>query len=214
MSHTPFGQPTNQPTQPYPYQPYEQGQPPVPPQYAPEPAPKKSHKLRNGIIGGISLLVLIGGCSAAMSDGDDTTATTTVPAGQAAEEKAPKAEKAPKKEKAEKEEAPAAEATTKVSAKKLIADFEDNELKADKAYKGKTLEVTGVVEEVDTDIMDEDVYILRVAGGGDFELLTVDFYDIPTDVLADIDTGDKVTVIGEFKDGGDLGVEIEKAHVA
>jgi len=149
----------------------------------------------NRIVKGIAALALIAGVGMA--------GTACAPADAAPE---PASKSVPAKPKAKAE-------TTKVKASTLIKAFEKNELKADKTYKGKTLEVTGVVEKIDTDFMDEDVYILSVAGGGDFEILTVNFRDVPMKQLDKLDTGDKVTVIGDFKDGGDLGVEIDHAHV-
>ena len=134
--------------------------------------------------------------------------TSTAEAGEKTTKSAPaKPGKKAKHEKAAKKE------TTKVKATTLVKAFEDNELKSDKKYKGKTLEVTGTVEEIDTDTMDKDVYILRMSGG-EYSFLTVNFRDIPTDQLDKVDKGDKVTVIGEFEDGGDLGVEIKGAHIA
>ncbi len=101
----------------------------------------------------------------------------------------------------------------KVSAGKLIKDFDDNELKADAKYKGKTLQVTGVVKEVDTELFEEDKYILRMDDGAQFSFLSVDFHGMSIDELSSLDTGDKVTVVGEFSDGGDLGVDINDAHL-
>lgn len=43
-------------------------------QYVQVPTPKKKHALRNSLIGGVALLALIGGCSAAMSGGSDSGA--------------------------------------------------------------------------------------------------------------------------------------------
>lgn len=96
-----------------------------------------------------------------------------------------------------------------VTAAQLLKDFEDNELKADGKYKGKTLKVTGVVEEIDTDLFDDSKYLLRINGGGDFEFLSVTCHDMSTDVLSTLDAGKKVTVIGDFDDGGDLGVDLK-----
>jgi hypothetical protein len=56
-------------TTPQPYGPVDPNGP-----FPPAPAPKKSHKLRNGIIGGIALLALIGGSSALSSGGTDNAA--------------------------------------------------------------------------------------------------------------------------------------------
>jgi len=95
-----------------------------------------------------------------------------------------------------------------VSAAHLIKQFEDNELKADAKYKDKTLKVTGTVEKVDTETFDDSDYVLDLNGGGDFEILSVTVYDIPNKDLGTINKGDKVTVTADFKDGGDLGVEL------
>lgn len=205
-----------------------QGQP-TNPFVQPQP-PKKKHTLRNLLIGGGVLMALVvGGCSAALAGGaDDTTGAAVAakpaasapaqvekPADKPAEKKAekPKSEE-PKAEKAEpKEEKESKPKVVKVSAGKLIKAFEDNELKADAKYKGKTLKVTGVVDKVDTELLNDEKYILNVDDGDEWSFLTVSFYDIPTDELSDLDAGDKVTVIGEFSDGGDLGVTIKNAHV-
>jgi len=95
-----------------------------------------------------------------------------------------------------------------VTAADLIKQFEENELQADAKYKGKTLKITGIVEQVDTEIFDEDAYVLDLTGGGDFEILAVHVHDIPTDDLASVNKGDKVTVTATFDDGGDLGVDV------
>ena len=95
-----------------------------------------------------------------------------------------------------------------VTAADLIKQFEDNELKADAKYKGKTLKITGIVEGIDTEMFDEEDYVLDLTGGGDFEILAVHVYDIPNEDLASINKGDKVTVTATFDDGGDLGVDV------
>ena len=45
------------------------------------------------------------------------------------------------------------------------------------------------------------------------EFLHVHFHDMSPDELSSLDTGDKVTVVGEFSDGGDLGVTVRNAHL-
>ena len=95
-----------------------------------------------------------------------------------------------------------------VTAADLIKQFEDNELKADAKYKGKTLKITGIVEGIDTEMFDEEDYVLDLTGGGDFEILAVHVYDIPNEDLASVNKGDKVTVTATFDDGGDLGVDV------
>ena len=48
-----------------------------------------------------------------------------------------------------------------VTAASLIKQFEENELQADAKYKGKTLKITGIVEGIDTEMFDEEDYVLR-----------------------------------------------------
>ena len=152
----------------------------------------------------LAAVFVIGGISSAMggeSDADKSSADST-PAASTPDKKEEKAsEKAASKPKP----APAA---IPVSAADLIKQFEDNELQADAKYKGKTLKITGTVEKIDTELLDDSDYVLNLTGGGDFEILTVSVYDIPNEDLASINKGDKVTVTADFKDGGDLGVEV------
>jgi hypothetical protein len=51
----------------------------------------------------------------------------------------------------------------KVSPKQLLADYTANEVAADLKYKGKTLEVTGPIESISKDFLDE-VYVAIEAG--------------------------------------------------
>jgi hypothetical protein len=100
-----------------------------------------------------------------------------------------------------------------VSAAALLTAFEENELAADAAYKGKTLRITGTIEKIDTEPFDENDYVLDLTGGDDFAFLTVTAYDIPNDDLSKLHTGETVTVICQFKDGGDLGVTVNKCKM-
>lgn len=104
--------------------------------------------------------------------------------------------------------------TIAISAGELIKSFEDNELAADQRFEGKKLKVTGVVDKVDTDLLDSDKYLLYFNGGGDFEFLSVSCEDLPKKVLAGLSKGDNVTIVGKFDDGGDLGVTLKKCKMA
>lgn len=184
---------------------------------APQPAqpvkPKKAWYKRWWaiLLGVIIAIMIING----LNGGGETPATdeTSSSAADAPADSAPAAE-APAEDADAEEPAPApAEKPAKefdlaVKAQQLLKDFEDNELAADKLYADKTLKVTGVVEKIDTDLFDEDKYILRLTGGGDFEILSVNVEGLSQDELATLKTGQKVTVIAEFEDGGDLGVEM------
>ncbi|MXG88500.1 OB-fold protein [Nocardioides flavescens] len=101
-----------------------------------------------------------------------------------------------------------------VKASAMLQEFADNELAADAKYKGKTVKVSGVVDKIDTALFDEDKYVLRLGGGGEYEIFTVNCNDMSTDELATLNKGDAVTVLGDFDDGGDLGVEIKDCSLA
>ena len=101
-----------------------------------------------------------------------------------------------------------------VDAGKLIKEYDDNEFAADQVYKGKTLKVTGVVDQIDTDLFDEDEYILDLTDGDEWAFLTVSVHGLSQDDLASVKQGQTVTVIAEFDDGGDLGVDLNNGRLA
>lgn len=152
--------------------------------------------------------------------GSTSEARSSEPAGDSSpttepSETAEEPERAPEPEKEEKkQERKPPSKSIKVRADQIVQEFQDNELAGDMRYKGKTLEVTGVVDEVDTELFDDEKYILRIGGGDTFELWTVDCYGMSTKELSSVDKGDTVTVIGEFDDGGDLGVELSGCRLA
>lgn len=102
-----------------------------------------------------------------------------------------------------------AEKPMKVEAKKIIKEFEENEAAADAKYDGKTLQVSGVVDKVDTEIWDDEQYVIRVGAGGDWDFLTVNCNDQSQSDVTPIKKGQDITVVGKFDDGGDLGVELK-----
>lgn len=157
-------------------------------------------------------LMILGGLAGGGGDSTDPTpaADTTSNSDKAGGGDEPKAEE-PKAE--EKPKPKPEDKAVKVEATALIKAFEENELAADEQYKDKDLEVTGRVNKIDTDLFDGDKYVLRIGGGGEFEILTVNCYDIPQSQLSKLSTGQKVTVVGEFDDGGDLGVELQECEV-
>lgn len=101
----------------------------------------------------------------------------------------------------------------KVEAKKILKEFEDNEAAADGKYKGKTVAVSGVVDKVDTELLDDNQYVVRIGAGSDFELTTVNCNDQTSKDVSKIKKGQKLTVIGAFDDGGDLGVELKDCRI-
>jgi hypothetical protein len=95
-----------------------------------------------------------------------------------------------------------------VTAKQILKEFDDNEAAADAKYDGKVIAVTGVVDKIDTEVFNEDEYVVQIADGGDFVFPTVNCDDQTNKVAAKIKKGQTVTATGDFEDGGDLGVEM------
>ena len=96
-----------------------------------------------------------------------------------------------------------------VKAGQILKEFDENEAAADGKYKGKTFRVTGIVGKVDTELIDDNQYIIQVGSGSDYEFTYVNCNDISSSVAAKVNKGAKVSVLGEFDDGGDLGVELK-----
>lgn len=165
-------------------------------------------------IGVIAVISVIGSAmgggedaSTASDDTDDTTVTTTDESGDTETEAVEEvADEEPAKEKPVK--------AVNVRAAKLVKEFEKNELQADAKYKGKTLRITGVVAEIDTELLDDEKYYVALGSGKEWEFLYVNCHDMSNDELATLKVGKSTTVIGKFDDGGDLGVEVADCQLA
>ena len=101
----------------------------------------------------------------------------------------------------------------KVAAGQMLKDFENNEAAADGKYNGQTLLISGVVAKVDTELFDSEEYIVQIGSGGQFEFLTVNCDDQSADDVSSLSKGDDITVLAEFEDGGDLGVELKDCSI-
>lgn len=115
--------------------------------------------------------------------------------------------------KAEPTEEPQEEVIT-VSAVDLLKAYDENEVKADNLYKGKTLEVTGDVKSIGKDILDK-VYITLGDKDETFAIISVQCYfkdDAEIDKVAELSEGDKVTVVGTG-DGGTLNVMMKNCII-
>lgn len=135
--------------------------------------------------------------SAAVADtssNDTSDSSASTPAVEESSAPAPVKKKAPK--------------VLAVSAKQILQEFDDNEAAADAKYTGKTIAVTGIVDKIDTEIWNDEQYVVQLADGSDFVFATVNCDDQTNKVAATIKKGQKVTATGEFEDGGDLGVEM------
>lgn len=132
----------------------------------------------------------------------------------AAKAKKEKAEAKAKSKAAAKAKAKKAKANTvSVTAGQILKDYEENELAADSKYEGKTIRVTGIIDKIDKEIFGSD-YVLMIGDGSEYAFTFVNCNDMSKKALSKLTVGNKVTAIGTFDDGGDLGVELKKCTVA
>lgn len=164
--------------------------------------PKSRTPYLAGVAGLFVVLAILG---ATLPGGDDTTATDSGDSAAAPSEKAA----APAKDE-KKTEPKAKPKPLVVSASDLIKEFEASEFTADKKYKGKTLKITGaVVSSIDAQMFNDKKYDVSMDGGGDFEILGIHCRGVANKYLETLEPGQDVTFVGEFDDGGDLGVEMK-----
>ncbi len=83
----------------------------------------------------------------------------------------------------------------KIAAKMLFSDYESNEIAADQKYKGKTLLVTGTVEDIGKDIM--NTMYLTLTGDGPFANVQCFFGQSHESQLAGLRKGMTVSVKGQ-----------------
>ena len=81
-----------------------------------------------------------------------------------------------------------------ISAKKLYSEYEANEVAADLKYKGKVIEVTGIVRLIDKGLMDE-IYV-TLEGDEYFGDIQCFFSESRAQEAASLRKGSKVTIIG------------------
>ena len=98
----------------------------------------------------------------------------------------------------------------KITAKELVSEYTENSVGAAQKYKGKLLEITGVVSEVDTDWYDE-VYV-AIGSGDRWEWNEVKCYfkdQAQIDKVAQLRKGDTVTIIGTC---GEYSIDVSVEH--
>ena len=79
-----------------------------------------------------------------------------------------------------------------ISASKLYKEYNENEIAADEKYKGKIIEVTGVIRDIGNDIMD-NAYITLV---GNEYFGDIQCYFNEKSVVAKLSKGKRITIIG------------------
>ena len=84
-----------------------------------------------------------------------------------------------------------------ISATELINAYKENEIKADKMYKGKIVEVNGIVDAIDSGI--DDKAIVRLSDGDEFSFDNVQccIDDENQDNACELKKGENVTIIGK-----------------
>ena len=89
-----------------------------------------------------------------------------------------------------------------ISATELINAYKENEVKADKIYKGKIVEVNGIVDAIDSGI--DDKAVVRLSDGDEFSFYNVHCYidDENQDKACELKKGENVTIIG--KEDGEI----------
>ena len=84
-----------------------------------------------------------------------------------------------------------------ISATELINAYKENEIKADKMYKGKIVEINGIVDAIDSGI--DDKAIVRLSNGDEFSFDNVQccIDDENQDKACELKKGENVTIIGK-----------------
>ena len=96
-----------------------------------------------------------------------------------------------------------------ISATELINAYNENEVKADKMYKGKIVEVNGIVDGVDSDM--DDKAVVRLSDGDEFSIYTVSCHidDDNQNKACELEKGQNVTIVGKA-DGEVIGMPFIK----
>jgi RNA polymerase subunit RPABC4/transcription elongation factor Spt4 len=104
------------------------------------------------------------------------------------------------------------EQSISVTAEQLLEAYNENEVKADSQYKGKVLEVTGIVNTIGKDILDE-AYV-TVGSGEPYEVWSVQCYFGKGDLdsISELSPGDTVTISGKCS-GKTLNVALKQCTV-
>lgn len=100
-----------------------------------------------------------------------------------------------------------------IAAKQLQDEYDANEVRADKEYKGKMAEVTGVVESID--VMFGQTSVL-LTGGGDFEITGVQCFfkdEQEIEKVEELNKGDEITIIGKVG-GKSVNVHLEDCKIS
>ena len=96
-----------------------------------------------------------------------------------------------------------------ISASELINAYKENEVKADKMYKGKIVEVNGIVDGINSGIDDKAIVILSDGDEFSFNNIQCCIDDENQDKACELEKGQNVTIIGKA-DGEIIGEPVIK----
>jgi len=142
----------------------------------------------------VLIVIVVAVSSGNKSDNQTATATPEQPTQKVSQPAAPKTE----------------EPGMKITATKLYSDYKANEIAADTSYKGKTLEITGAVNEIKKDITNTMYVTLK--GDQYFGDVQCYFNDKYTSQLANLKKGQQLTVKGKC-DGLMMNVLIKNCEI-
>ena len=83
-----------------------------------------------------------------------------------------------------------------ISATELINAYKENEIKADKMYKGKIVEVNGIVDGINSGIDDKAIVILSDGDEFSFDNVQCCIDDENQDKACELKKGENVTIVG------------------
>jgi hypothetical protein len=96
-----------------------------------------------------------------------------------------------------------------IEARRLVEDYRGNQLKADTQYKGKTLQITGKVNQVKKNYSDQ--YYIEIEGIG---MSTIDVYVQSSELskIGNLNSGQTITIAGKCKGYETYSVDITDAY--
>jgi hypothetical protein len=107
--------------------------------------------------------------------------------------------------------APTEEPVIEITPSELYNAYEENEVAADNEYKGKKVRITGTIEDIGKDILD-DVYI--TINAGDYDEIQCYFENQKQiDKVATLKSGEEVTIVGECSGLSILNVVLQNCEL-
>lgn len=87
------------------------------------------------------------------------------------------------------------EPAIQITPRQLFAEYEANDVAADRKYKGKVLQMTGTVDSISRDILDT-IYVTLQAGNATFFRIQCFFDDSSEEAVAKLSSGQSLTIRG------------------